>query len=98
MALRFTQAAEDDLLEIFVTGLLEFGEAQAFKYRDKLKRSLDFIEDNPLGVRERPELSPSVRVHPAGAHLILYIVDGDGVLVIRIRHGREDWANDPLGD
>jgi toxin ParE1/3/4 len=99
MTLQFTRAAEDDLLEIFVTGILEFGEAQAKKYQEELKRSLDFIEDNPLGARERPELkSGVVRVHPSGVHVIIYRVQGEDVLVIRVRHAREDWISDSPGD
>ena len=44
--------------------------------------------------RERPELSrarPSLRLA-----VIIYTVDEDGgVLIVRVRHGREDWADMP---
>lgn len=99
MALRFAQAAEDDLLEIFVTGTLEFGETQAKKYQEKLRRSLNFIEANPPGVRERPELKGGLmRVHPSGVHVIIYTVQGQDVLVIRVRNAREDWIGDLSGE
>ena len=31
-------------------------------------------------------------------HVILYAVDEAGVLVLRVRHGHEDWLDDPPGD
>jgi len=27
---------------------------------------------------------------------VIYVLDGDGILVVRLRHGREDWLTDPL--
>ena len=45
--------------------------------------------------RLRSELSPPMRVHPCGSHVILYVVDVErGVVIVRVRHGREDWMND----
>jgi toxin ParE1/3/4 len=50
------------------------------------------LADNPEMAPERPELSPPARVHPCGSHVIIYIVGlNDDVLVVRVRHGREDW-------
>ena len=95
MALRFTRAAEDDLLHIFIDGIRAFGEHHAARYQSRLKRSLEFIEANPRGVRERTELTPIVRVHPSGVHVIIYKIEENGdVLVIRVREAREDWIND----
>jgi toxin ParE1/3/4 len=33
-----------------------------------------------------------VRIHPHRAHIIIYQDMGADILIIRIRHGREDWA------
>lgn len=47
-------------------------------------------------VRERLEITPPVRIHSCGAHVIIYFAEASGdVLILRVRHGREDWANDP---
>ncbi len=41
-------------------------------------------------------MSPPVRIQPCGRHLVVYVAeDGGDVLIIRIRHGHEDWAQDP---
>lgn len=93
---RLSQRAASDLREISRTGALTFGIAQAGRYHLGLKGVFEFLAANPRAARERREVEPPVRVHPFGAHVIIYTVDEVGVLVLRIRHGREDWANDPV--
>jgi len=34
-------------------------------------------------------------VHPYKAHLVVYVVEEEGVLILRVRHGHEDWVNNP---
>ncbi|QNT71077.1 type II toxin-antitoxin system RelE/ParE family toxin [Defluviicoccus vanus] len=41
--------------------------------------------------RERAEFDPPVRLHPYQAHMIAYIIRDDGILIIRVLHGRQDW-------
>ena len=26
-----------------------------------------------------------------GAHVVIYVIEGEGILVIRVLHGRQDW-------
>ncbi len=76
-------------------GMRSFGETQARRYHRDLFRTFALIAEFPQIARERTELSPPVRIHPHKAHLIVYIVhDKDDVLILRIRHGHEDWAAD----
>jgi toxin ParE1/3/4 len=91
MALRLSKAAEADLLAIYIDGIVNFGIGAAEAYHVRIKRSLSFLEAHPEGARLRTEITPAIRVHPVGAHLILYTADAGDVLVIRIRHSREDW-------
>ena len=39
------------------------------------------------------EFRPPVRVHFYQAHVIVYVLDGSGILVLRILHGRQDWEH-----
>lgn len=91
MALRLSKAAEADLLAIYFDGIMNFGVGAAQEYHARIKRSLSFLEAHPEGARLRTEITPAIRVHPVGAHLILYTAEADNVFVIRIRHSREDW-------
>ena len=41
--------------------------------------------------RERPEFSPPVRIHVCREHLIVYRVEDERILIIRILGGMSDW-------
>lgn len=70
-----------------------FGRFQARKYHDELFAVFDLLAANPLMARERHELSPPMRIHPFKAHLVVYRIEENGdVLIVRVRHGHEDWA------
>lgn len=98
MGYRLTSEAAEDLINIYVEGVRLFGTVQAEKYQDALEERFDLLAFNPRMARERTQLTPPVRINPFGAHIIVYRVeDDDAVLVIRIRHGREDWIGDPVG-
>ncbi|SIQ63970.1 hypothetical protein SAMN05880561_103893 [Rhizobium sp. RU33A] len=44
--------------------------------------------------RERLEVTPPVRVHPTGSHLVVYSVKPSGdVLSIAVPNAREDWQD-----
>jgi toxin ParE1/3/4 len=80
-------------------GVARFGIAQAEAYQDRIEKVFGLLAENPGMARERRELDPPVRVHPCGAHVIVYGVGTDGgVLIIRVRHGREDWLDGPGDD
>ncbi len=95
MTYRFTRRAAADLQHIFIEGVTQFGLAQAERYHKRLRHVFELLAGNPEMARERPELSPPARVHPCGSHIIIYVVDDRGVLVVRVRHGREDWLETP---
>lgn len=86
-------AAERDLEHIAAYTVDTFGIEQALVYRDGLIRSFDFLAENPKSARLREELKPPVRAYRFQSHLIFYDLLPDGsILILRVRHGREDWA------
>ncbi|MGP1395162.1 MAG: type II toxin-antitoxin system RelE/ParE family toxin [Inquilinaceae bacterium] len=98
MTFRLTQAAEQDIIDIYIHGLQTFGPDHADAYHDKLENTFQLLAERPHLARQRPEIDPPVRVHPCGSHVVIYTVGLDrGVLIIRVRHGREDWMADPEG-
>ncbi|GMG85616.1 type II toxin-antitoxin system RelE/ParE family toxin [Paralimibaculum aggregatum] len=97
MIFRLTARAEEDIIQTYLEGAREFGGAQAEAYHARLERTLALLADNPRLARGRTELAPPVRVHPCGVHVIVHLVDeSDDVLIVRLRHGREDWVVDPI--
>lgn len=93
MGFRLTVAAEEDIIGIAEQGVRLFGRVQASRYHDDLFALFDLLAANPRMARERLELSPPLRVHPFKAHLVLYRIEDDGdILIVRLRHGHEDWV------
>ena len=90
---RLSLAAADDVADIFVTGACDFGVAQADVYHAGLERAFLFLADYPRAARLRVEISPPVRAFPYKAHLIVYDILGDDILILRVRHAREDWQH-----
>ena len=74
-------------------GCREFGQPQAERYHAGLAAALDLIADNPRIARERHEFTPAVRLHPYQSHMIVYLLDDMGVLVVRVLNGRQDWES-----
>ncbi len=91
MAYRLTEEADADLIRVFREGAYLFGLQQAETYYLAIDERFEFLAANPRAARERREIDPPVRVHPYKAHLILYRIDGDDILIVGIRHSREDW-------
>ena len=93
MSFRLSASAETDLIEIYLEGAELFGMAQADAYQDRLDTAIHLIADYPNMGRLRSEITPPIRVHPVGVHIIVYAVDADHIAhILRIRHSREDWA------
>jgi len=87
-----SREAEKDIIKIFVHGVEEFGLLQAEMYHQKLEISFNFLAENPLAAPLREEISPPVRIHPVGAHIVIYRVEpNDIVFIIRVRHHYENW-------
>ena len=82
--------AEQDLIEIWLYTLNEWGEYQADKYLDDLDVAIRLLAEQPLICRERTELNPPVRIHHHAHHLIVYLALEDGINVVRVLHESMD--------
>lgn len=79
------------MVAIYLAGVDMFGPVQAESYSDGLESTFQFLADYPQAARLRAEMARPVRAHPYKSHLIIYRADQGGILIIRIRHAREDW-------
>ena len=95
---RLRPRALEDLEAIWFYTATQWSIDQAELYIRQLTAGLDLLSKQPEIARERRDLQPPVRIHPITSHLIVYRIEADYLDIIRIRHGREDWASDPLGD
>ncbi|MGL4405214.1 MAG: type II toxin-antitoxin system RelE/ParE family toxin [Notoacmeibacter sp.] len=91
---RLTNEADEDIVDIFISGEGMFGTRQAEKYFLELHAKFRMIAASPLMARERTEVTPPVRAHPHKSHIIIYRIENDCVVVLGVRHAHEDWVND----
>lgn len=87
---RIRPAARNDLAAIWRHGADTWGQPQADAYADGLFTLFDLIADFPEMARERREFTPPVRIHPSGAHLVIYRIAAGQPEIIRILHARQD--------
>jgi toxin ParE1/3/4 len=86
-----TQAADEDIVEIYLHGKRSFGTIQAEHCQDGLFRTFALLASDPNLARLRDEFRPPVRLYPYGVHVIIFADHGDDVTIIRVLHGRQDW-------
>jgi toxin ParE1/3/4 len=91
MAYKLSAKAEADLRDIYLSGYEAFGRIQAERYFAELEEAFEFLASYPRAARERTEITPPVRVHRCKSHLIIYLIDKGEALILRVRHGREEW-------
>ncbi|MEO0551024.1 MAG: type II toxin-antitoxin system RelE/ParE family toxin [Pseudomonadota bacterium] len=95
MKYRFSLLAEADLQVIYSEGIRLFGPYQASLYLTGLEQAVEFVAQFPQTNRARETSEGPIRVHRFNAHIIIYQISGNKeVLILRIRHGREDWQGD----
>ena len=90
MLYKFTHKASDDLTDIYLYGFINFGEPQAEHYFTNLEKCFQLLSETPLMCRGRTEFSPLVRIHHHKHHLIIYTIQPEHILIVRILHDTVD--------
>ena len=90
MRVERTRQADDDLIEIYGYGYEELGYSQAERYYTELVETFQLLANAPHICPERSEFVPPVRIHHHGRHLIVYTVENDHILIVRVLHDRVD--------
>ena len=95
-AYTLSRKAAEDLRAIAEYGASHHGAERAEVYVRELIKALERIAAYPRTHRLRNELRPALRIARQAAHVVVFHIQDDGdVLILRIRHGREDWSTDP---
>lgn len=90
MILDFTAQASADLQKISEYTLSVWGAKQEEQYLKSLYRKFGDILEEPARWRFREDLFPRCQVAAEGRHLILFRIDSDVLLIVRILHGTMD--------
>ena len=86
MIYKKTPKADEDIIGIYAYTLEQFGEEQAITYFRSLEGCFEFLCDHPRAARQREEFNPPVRIHHHIKHLILYRVEDEYLLIVRVIH------------
>jgi toxin ParE1/3/4 len=84
------QLAENDLEEIWLYSLQEWGVDQADKYIRALLSRFSWLSKNPTIGKHRTDIKPGYYSFPEGRHVIFYTLTSYGIDVIGIPHQRMD--------
>ena len=91
IAYLLTPAAQRDLEDIWLYTAQTWSMAQADRYSDIIEDTFDRLLFMPEMARERPEVDPPVRIHPSAEHLIIYRVEEDQLVILRVLGAGQDW-------
>ena len=94
--LRLTAAARTDLVEIRRYSIAEFGGSVADAYFRGFKEAFALLRERPFAGAQRPDLPAGVRCLLHRRHKILYQVNGDRVLIVRVIHHARNAKALPL--
>jgi toxin ParE1/3/4 len=88
--LRLSAMARRDLEAIRDAGVEEFGPDVAERHLLGFEHHFGLLRQHPFAGQSRPEFALGIRSLSHRPHRLLYRVDGDTVLVVRIIHHRQD--------
>ena len=91
IAYRLTPAAQRDLEDIWLYTAQTWSMAQADRYTDIIEDTFDRLLYMPEMARERLEFDPPVRIHTSAEHQIIYRVERDHLLILRVLGAGQDW-------
>lgn len=88
--IRFTNSAENDLLELWLN-IAEENQVAADESLDVIRAAVLLLATQPEMGRARPELADKLRSIPTRTpYIIFYVADEEGLLVIRVLHHARD--------
>ncbi len=91
--LKFSQQASRDIDEIYLYGLINFGEDQADIYSEKVKNLvLETLCRNPEIGRLDTRVNPAIRRLDFESHVIFYDVTETEIVIVRILHASMDFV------
>ena len=91
--LQFSQQASHDIDEIYLYGLINFGEEQVDLYVSKMKNFLEMMRSNPEIGRLDTRVNPAIRRFDFESHVIFYDISDNDIIIVRILHGSMDFVN-----
>ena len=86
-----TPKALADLDDIWRYGAENWSPDHADLFTDELVRVFELLVSMPTLAPEWTAFSPPVRIHAHGVLLVVYVVQADMALIVRVLGGRQNW-------
>ena len=87
---KFSNAAEADLVEIDEFSLAQFGEEVGESYMQGFTNAFALLARHPKAGGAKPKLGKGIRCYMCRRHRIFYRIDGAVVLIVRVVHHSRD--------
>lgn len=88
--IELTRDAERDLIDIYLYGIERFGHAQAEDYAEMLSAKITIAARNVSFGADYGFVRNRLRRYECASHAIYYQPTAEGILVLRVLHGRMD--------
>lgn len=89
---QLTNKADDDLVQIYGYGIENFGLIHAQTYLASLADRFEYLANQPEFGRTADELFPGLRRSAIEKHVIFYVMEDDGILIVRVLREEMDFA------
>jgi toxin ParE1/3/4 len=88
-----TPDAVEDIDHLCAEGQSLFGRAQAVRYETELVDRFDMLAAHPYIVPAHEVDGLELRLMPSGRHHILYVVENEDVIILRVLHALQNWLD-----
>ena len=85
---RVSRKAQSDIRDIGLHTQRQWGAGQRRKYLAGMEHRFRQLAENPDIAPERTEFNPPVRLARYEKHWVVYLVEPDGVFIVRVVHER----------
>lgn len=87
----FSEFAQKDIRNIADYTYENWGEEQEVEYLRSIDTRVQEIAGSPERFRPRNDLFRGCQVAPVGQHLIVFLVEGDAIIISRVLHQSMDF-------
>lgn len=87
---RVSKAAQKDIQKIGLYTQQEWGAPQRRSYLSGMELQFEKLLESPFLAAERKEFTPPVRILPYERHLVVYLAEDEGILIVRVLHASMD--------
>lgn len=91
LAVKILPEADVDLEEIWLYSAETWSMEQADRYVTNFYAKFQTLAEMPQIGREYPDISPPIRIYPIGQHYVIYQVQQELLVIVRILHQRRNW-------